>query len=326
MAKRHFVSIPAEDTLGDRSNWTKIGRNEYACVRNHIMIVESRSKERKNGPAFSSVTMPVGVTLTDQKKRIRTVKSTEQITRALESTVTTKLLSEVVSSFNNSTTVKASGLEVNFGASVSAKVGAEFVESLREAVTGTTTYEITETEEVSQEIEATVPTDTPLYRKVTKHVVLRPVHWDIYLVRADVLVLKWHRTWYWARLRETVRTASICSVQALCRIVFYTPEPDYGIHYDAYVAEVDEDCLVSLEPLSGKLPRVRTRDVTDLIIYAKRAFPTTAERAAQRLRRRSKSANNDNNRARGARNAALEKLASGANKVASIAERRSRSS
>ena len=126
MPKRTVIVLPDDDSFRDREGWHKAGVDNYIAVRHVLLVVESPSSDRKNGPAFSAFKWPVGAKLTFEKKRVRTTKSTDQLTCSIESTVTQKLSDEIASSINASATLGADALGAAFGAAMTSKVGIEF--------------------------------------------------------------------------------------------------------------------------------------------------------------------------------------------------------
>ena len=288
MPKRKIVVVPDGDVLNNPLRWQKSGKDGHLAVRHFILIVESTSDKRKHGPAFSTFGWPAGAKLNLEKKRVRTTKSTDQLVRGIEATVSAKLSREITSSIGSVATLNADALGATLSAGISARTATEFTDSLTSNVTGTTTFEIAQTEEDKQGLEHVMPDQVPSgpVTLVNKYHMVRAVHWDIFLVRSELLALRYRRNSIGAKTREKIREWSEETYRPIGRVTFYQPESDYGVRYGDYTPEISEDALIEVtEPIASAPKHVTLPDVTPLATHARKAFPTTPEWAKDVVRK-----------------------------------------
>ena len=267
-----FITVPADEALETRSNWTKDG-SSYVLVRSHLMIVQSPSLIPKKGPILETISVPAGGEVTSDIKIKQSTKLTEEVARTLESTVATKINQELTTKIKSATSAKLSALESSFESELQARVGLELSESLRDGLTSMRRVEI------ETVLEDTTTVKFPVQERTTvvKHMMLKGTDWDVYLVGAEAITLEWKRTWAWTLVRKTLETARDNTKRPLFRLTLYEPQTTPSFETEEYTPEINDTSWVDLQPLDGKVPRRKIPELVPLATLAKRAFPTTVE-------------------------------------------------
>jgi len=269
-----FWVIPNDEVINNRKKWLRRGHT-YMIVRAVLMVVESIGRDSKNGPAVSMITLPRGSEFTTDTRVRTSVKLTDEVAKTLEVTVTKKLHAEVMTAVRTGSKLKAAALESTLQTEMQSRVGLELTNSVRDAMTHTRRVEIETTTEVSTSIRLPIENDT----RVVRHLVLRPTNWDVYLVKADAVLLKWHRNITGRRVRKIIRSVAGSVERALFRLKIYEPQTETSIFLGNYVPDVDDTSLVQIDALEGDVPHHSPPSLTPLSSLAKRTFPTTAETA-----------------------------------------------
>jgi len=280
-----FCVVPSEEAVNSRRSWRKRGHT-YMMIRSVLMIIQSVGRDSKNGPAVSIITLPRGSEITTEIRVKTSLKTAEEVSRTLESTVTTKVHSEIMTTVKSGTKVTAAALESTLQSELQSRLGVELTDTLRDAMTYTRRVDYEMSTEVNTAIRVPIVEDT----QVVRHLVLRPVNWDVYLVGSDAVVLKWHRNLTGRRVRKITRSVASGLAKALFRLKIYEPQTETSIHLGEYVPEVDDAALVEVEELTCEVPRHTLPSLAPLSALARRTFPTTAETAKSLVATRKKPA------------------------------------
>lgn len=272
-----FITIPSDAELRHRKNWARKKDGEYTAVRHQLLVIEKRETKVRNGPVFSSVPVPVDINVTDLRKRVTTITATSSVSQTIESTLSVRLTQEIASAIKSGLKT-GSELGVELGAEVQSRVGSEIVETVRTSLAGTTTYSVSESKEESRELTYKVPKGGSEMQLVNKFVLLRRCSREIYIVRSDVMTVRWTST-FGFKSRKYVVEHTDRKVIPLFRVIWHEPQvEDYGMNFGDYKPDVDDDTLIEVIELSdlGFAPDFgRRQPVTALDELAEIAFPTT---------------------------------------------------
>jgi len=271
-----WIQTPSEDVLSEMRRWAQVGKNLYAALRHHLLVVTQRDSEVKNGPAVLQVDWPVGATFKISKELAKVTTFTYGVEESVTSAVTSKLSEEVMAKVGWSAGASPTQLAATVNSELSAKLGSELVESLQSGLTTNRTYTIEISSKEVSSLEYTIAKDA-----TTKPVFIFPklhqVIWRVYLYQTDYLQLEYKKNRFWFDLRKTVLKGTVLFREPLFSITFFEPEMELSIAFDQFAPEVTDGSSASTSPLEGKSPLAPPPELRPLQELARLAFPTSKE-------------------------------------------------
>jgi hypothetical protein len=281
--KTEFLIIPTDEQLKDPSTWRKRG-NTYSVVRTHLMIVHEYGTDVKKGPMLEGNDYPAGAQVTNGFKVTYSIKITDEVTRAVETTIAKRINREIASTLKSGMTAKVPGAGTSLQSELHTRVGVELSESLREGLTEMRRIETEKVVEDSTTVTITLSEDS----RITVYMMLRPAFWNVYLIRADSMTLQWEDEWYWPTVRKTMETQVDEKARPLFRLAVYEPQAKASMTLKPHVPEINESSFVEVLPLDGAVPRRKIEELTPLRLLAREAFPTTVDKIKAAITRKGK--------------------------------------
>lgn len=271
-----WIQTPSENALSEMRRWAQVGKNLYAALRHHLLVVTQRDSEVKNGPAVLQVDWPVGTLFKISKELAKVTTFTYGVEESVTSAVTSKLSEEVMAKIGWSAGASPTQLAATVNSELSAKLGAELVESLQSGLTTNRAYKIEVSSKEVSSIEFTIAKDAttkPLFVFPKLHQVI----WKVYLYQTDYLQLEYKKNRFWRDLRKTILKGTVPFHQPLFSITFFEPEMELSIGFDQYVPQVTDGTSTSTSPLEGKSPLAWPPELRPLQELARLAFPISKE-------------------------------------------------
>ncbi len=284
---RFWLQTPSDKTLSEMVGWAEIGKNRFAAIRHHLLIVQKSGTTARNGPIYKQMDWPIKAKFQLQDKITRVTKYTSGLQESITSAITTQLSHEILTKVGASGGVSLAVLEAKINSELQAKVGAELIESLQNGLSLTRTYEISASQEKTKsfEFEVAAADGSGGVRPVYIYFKLKPFFWDVYLYQTDYLQLEYRRQWIWPTVRQTIVSAKVTQKRPLFRIVYYEPFEEFSVKYDHYEPDVQDDELVMSLPLTTSYPGGQFASPTSLESLARLAFPVSKKEKAEKQKR-----------------------------------------
>lgn len=284
-----WLSIPTDEELRDPQGWTSLPQNQKAVVRYHLLIVRSTERQIKNGKEVSVIDRVPGAKFTENRRIKVERKGTEQIERAISTTLSTQVSNELTTKVGGSLTASA-----DFSASLSSelqeKLSTTLMQSIENNLKSVSTFSWSFEEEESKMVEQTVPpssvgapsvTYTTFY-KLREHV------WSVYLMKTEYMHLTYKSyliPWFDSRVILPGIPRDI--QKPLFKIRFYEALPDLSTTIQSYLPEVVDDQEIRVVGFNGPIPEKTIPLSTSLEVLAKEAFPVNRkEREKRKLKKR----------------------------------------
>lgn len=282
-----FLSFPSDDVLENIDQWTKLGDDRYIAIRHTVMVLDSKGDQSVGGPVVEAVEYPAGTKYKQEEKRVRVATYTSELNQSIEHTVTSKLTTELSAKIGQETGLTGAALSAKLSSEIQSRLGTELVEALKGSISQKSTYQIEDRKESTRSLELTVPDGQakPQMRRLTRHLVLWPRYWDVYLVKSEVLIFQYKKRALWRDVRNTIQSAENKDRYPLYRIIYYEPQKELSITFEDYFPQVGETGLIQACPLNGSVPnRSNPLEYTRLELLARRALPTPREKIADATR------------------------------------------
>jgi hypothetical protein len=271
-----WIHTPSDEALAEMRAWAQPGKDLYAVLRHHLLVVTQRGALAKNGPPSEQMDWPVGATFTFTEKLATVTKFTYGLQESVTSAVTRKLSQEVMSKIGWSAGASSVKVEAAVKSELSAKLGAELVEALQSGLSTNSTYEIEVSTEKVKSLEYKVEPNASI-KPIFIYPKLHEVSWKVYLYQTDFLQLEYKKHRFRSDLRKTILQGSVLFRIPLFSINFFEPESELSFSFDQYIPEVADGAAVSTSPLEGKCPPAQLSNLTPLTQLARLAFPTSRE-------------------------------------------------
>lgn len=293
MPSSFWIQTPSDSMLSDVRGWAQIDVDKYAAIRHHLLVVERRDGNAKNGPVHKPVEWLVGTEYNMEEKITKVTKYTLSIQESITSTVTTKLSQEVLAKMGLNTGLTLTNLGAKLSTEVQSKIGTELIESLQSGLSTTKTYEVETTTEQTESVKVKVgaPDGSNGTRQVFIYFKLNQLFWDVYLYRTDYLQLEYKERRLlklrWSDVRKTILAEEILVKKPLFRIAYYEPVSSFSWRYDEYKPEVEDGNIVLSLPLTSPCPSVNLQPDKSMEELARSAFPVSkAEKQSAKEARR----------------------------------------
>jgi len=149
---KKWIFLPSGD-LSDRINWKSIGDDRYAVLRSRLLLVWSKGEEYRFGPVISSHNVVPEDTITIRRKRELVITQNTSITESVRFAVNTRICEQLSSKIAAELSAKAPGFSGKISSELLAKEEYEVKETLEDALSKTTFFQIKEMEETEHIIE-----------------------------------------------------------------------------------------------------------------------------------------------------------------------------
>jgi hypothetical protein len=294
MARVIWRIFPDNITLSDPDNWHQTAQDRHRATRYYVAIEEEKTFNARVTPPLITVPVPAGAKPVFSEKKIVVVTYAESISEMVQHTVTSKIVTE--SSLKSSVSLKDS-----LSAELQTKIGTEISESLSTQLSGTKTYQVQSTHEITTSVAFERPEATATNTKVTYYLYLPvwPVKWNIYLYKVESLELSYRRfsfhkgvSKFFKKIREIGDLDVYQPKIPIAQLSFYEPQELLAVQSGEYTPDVLYPDEVHVGRLTVESSKLSVGESTmSLEDCAKVAFPETEEEVG--LRQRAKKANKE---------------------------------
>ncbi|HLH36223.1 MAG TPA: hypothetical protein VKX41_16240 [Alloacidobacterium sp.] len=171
---------------------------------------------------------------------------TDTMTAGLRFAVSQRVLDQLSSKVTSELGVKAPGFSGKLGSELLAKTEYEFTETSEESLTGTKSFQLTE----SQERTHTITLNSGEARVANLRLRYWPRRWDIYLHSYEAIEFEYKKRWIWPDVRKTMKIAeSQILGWPLFSINYFEPQAYPVVTYGPVANELTEPDEVSVSPL-----------------------------------------------------------------------------
>ena len=263
--------LPASD-LTIQSSWKKVG-DRYSAVRARLLVVRHELDEYRDGNVKES--HPISVDSISLETAHQTVTVfTDTITAGLRFAVSQRMLDQLSSKVTSELGVKVPGFSGKLGSELLAKSEYEFTTTTEESLSGTKSFQLTESEEKKH----TITLNSGEAREANLRLRYWPRRWDVYLHSYEAIEFEYKKRWFWRDVRKTMKIAEPQVLGwPLFSVNYYEPQTNLVVTYGPAVNELMEPDEVSVTPLLDSMPRANPPELADLASLAKLAFPVTKQ-------------------------------------------------
>jgi hypothetical protein len=276
--------VMSDGDLVDMRNWRALGNNRYAALRLKLLIVRTDGQDSRFGPTIEALTIAPNDTIEVRRKREEVITQTNTITEAIRFSTTSRVNNSLTAKLVSELGAKAPGFSGKIGSELLTKEEYEITNLAETALSATNSHIIQETNEDEHILTLTCGDSV----RVAK---LRRRYWprrlDVYLYSCEYLELTYRRSWYWLKVRETMkRTESDVLGWKFGSIVYYEPQRRIDVTYDPIDDELADADSVDVLELHDPMPRTRALELESLETLAKLAFPVTRDERRESAGRR----------------------------------------
>jgi hypothetical protein len=275
---KNWEVLPASD-FAVQSSWRKIGKNRFFALRARLLIVRTDGRPARDGsPTKSYPITPDTLSLRTMRQIV--LSRTDTITQAIKFSVTERVLDQLSTKISAELSGKVPGFSGKLGSSIMAKSEYEITKSTESSLSSTTSFMFQQTQEeelVMGFTKSDIPRTAYLRRRYW------PRRWNIYLHSYEALELEYKRTWFWRRVRETIKSADLQVVGwPLASVLFYEPQDDHVVSFEDPVPDqLETPETIEVQGLTDAMPSGAAPQLEALSELAKLAFPTTKEEKAK---------------------------------------------
>jgi hypothetical protein len=267
--------LPAKD-LTIQSSWKKAG-DRYSAIRVRLLIVRHELDEYRDGNVKESHPISVDSISIETAHQTVTVL-TDTMTAGLRFAVSQRVLDQLSSKITSELGVKAPGFSGKLGSELLAKTEYEFTETREESLSGTKSFQLTESEERTH----TITLNSGEAREANLRLRYWPRRWDVYLHSYEAIEFEYKKRWFWRDVRKTMKIAEPQILGwPLFSVNYYEPQNNLVVTYGPVVNELTEPDEVSVSPLIALMPRATAPELRSSSDLAKLAFPVTKQERAE---------------------------------------------
>lgn len=271
MTTKDWDVLPAKN-LTVQSSWRKNG-NRYSAIRARILIVRHELDEYRDGNVKESHPISVdSISIVTSHQTITVL--TDTMTAGLRFAVSQRVLDQLSSKVTLEFGAKAPGYSGKLGSELLSKEEYEFSQTTEENLSGTKSFQISESEEKTH----TITLNPGLAREAKLRRRYWPRRWDVYIHSFEAIEFEYKRRWFWRDVRRTMKTAELQIVGwPLFSMTYYEPQTNLVVTYEPIANELTEPDEVLVSALIEPMPRAAVPQLPSLSDLAKLAFPVTPE-------------------------------------------------
>ncbi len=267
--------LPAND-LTIQSGWKKVG-DRYSAIRARLLILRHELDESRDGNVKES--HPISVDSISLETAHQTVTVfTDTITAGLRFAVSQRVLDQLSSKIASELGVKVPGFSGKLGSELLAKSEYEFTETIEETLSGTKSFQLTESEEKKH----TITLNSGEAREANLRLRYWPRRWDVYLHSYEAIEFEYKKRWFWRDVRRTMKIAEPQLLGwPLFSVNYYEPQTNLVVTYGPIANELTEPDEVTVTPLLDPMPRANAPELKSLSDLARLAFPVTKQERSE---------------------------------------------